>query len=330
MVPGRPLFFATAVPFGGVAAPVLVESHEGHPTKVEGNPEHPASLGADRHLHAGRDPDLYDPDRSQTVSYRGEVRGWGDFLSAVKTALAAQKAQQGAGLRFLTETITSPTVGRADRADPAGASRRRSGTVGSGRARRRPRPPPAQTDADLPLRQGRRRRLARRRFPDVRPGGRALRARLRRPPRRVDRATRRTMNRLYAVESTPTLTGAKADHRLALRASEIEAFARALARRGRRPTGRRVVVANATADKWVDRRREGSAGASRTFAGRRRATISRRRVHALAHADEPGAGQRRRDGRPTSPTVEVNPTDQLASLRDLVAGHGRRPGRRCS
>ena len=45
MVPGRPLFFATAIPFAGVAAPVLVESHEGHPTKVEGNPQHPASLG---------------------------------------------------------------------------------------------------------------------------------------------------------------------------------------------------------------------------------------------------------------------------------------------
>ena len=110
MVPGRPLFFATAIPFGGVAAPVLVESHEGHPTKVEGNPQHPASLGATDSFAQAAILDLYDPDRAKTVLYRGEVRGWGDFLTALQNALGDQKAKQGAGLRFLTETLTSPTV----------------------------------------------------------------------------------------------------------------------------------------------------------------------------------------------------------------------------
>src|SRR5947207_11350162 len=111
LVPGRPLFFATAVPFAGIAAPVLVESHEGHPTKVEGNPQHPASLGSTDIFTQAAILTLYDPDRAQTVQFRGDVRGWGDFLSAVKTSLGTQKLKQGGGIRFLSETITSPTVG---------------------------------------------------------------------------------------------------------------------------------------------------------------------------------------------------------------------------
>src|SRR5260221_839405 len=105
LVPGRPLFFATAVPFAGIAAPVLVESHEGHPTKVEGNLQHPASLGSTDIFTQAAVLTLYDPDRSQTVLYRGDVRGWGDFLTAIKGMLGTQMIKQWAGLRFLTETI---------------------------------------------------------------------------------------------------------------------------------------------------------------------------------------------------------------------------------
>src|SRR5215218_3816038 len=111
LVPGRPLFFATAIPFAGVAAPVLVETHEGHPTKIEGNPQHPASLGATDTFTQAAILDLYDPDRAKTVLYRGEVRAWGDFLTAIQNVLADQKTKQGAGIRFLTETISSPTAG---------------------------------------------------------------------------------------------------------------------------------------------------------------------------------------------------------------------------
>jgi molybdopterin-containing oxidoreductase family iron-sulfur binding subunit len=110
LVPGRPLFFATAYPFGGVATPVLIESHEGHPTKVEGNPQHPASLGGSDIFAQAAILGLYDPDRLQTVVYRGEVRGWSDFVTAIKGHLNAQKGPRGAGLRFLTETITSPSI----------------------------------------------------------------------------------------------------------------------------------------------------------------------------------------------------------------------------
>src|SRR3954466_2633708 len=100
LVPGRPLFFATAVPFGGIATPVLVESHEGHPTKVEGNPQHPASLGGSDIFAQASILNLYDPDRLQSVRHNAEVRGWGDFLTAIKGLLGTQKAKQGAGIRF--------------------------------------------------------------------------------------------------------------------------------------------------------------------------------------------------------------------------------------
>src|SRR5688572_594459 len=100
VIPGRPLFFASAIPMSGVAAPVLVESHMGRPTKIEGNPDHPASLGATDALTQASVLDLYDPDRAQTLTYRGEVRPWSAFLTALQNALSAQRARQGAGLRF--------------------------------------------------------------------------------------------------------------------------------------------------------------------------------------------------------------------------------------
>src|SRR5512134_2163793 len=107
IVPGRPLFFASAVPMGGVAHPVLVESHMGRPTKIEGNPEHPASLGATNAIVQAAVLGLYDPDRAKTLTFRGEVRTWGEFLSGMQTAISAQKARGGAGLRFLSGSITS-------------------------------------------------------------------------------------------------------------------------------------------------------------------------------------------------------------------------------
>ncbi len=109
LVPGRPLFFATAAGHDGYARGILVESHEGRPTKVEGNPDHPASLGASDVFGQAHVLGLYDPDRSKTVLYVGEDRTWGDFRAALRDALDKQKAKGGAGLRFLTGRVTSPT-----------------------------------------------------------------------------------------------------------------------------------------------------------------------------------------------------------------------------
>ena len=72
LAPGRPLFYATAMAFAGSAVGLLVESHAGRPTKVEGNPDHPASLGATDIFHQASVLTLYDPDRSQTVTALGQ------------------------------------------------------------------------------------------------------------------------------------------------------------------------------------------------------------------------------------------------------------------
>src|ERR1041385_4478389 len=88
LIPGRPLFYATASTHHGVATGILAESHEGRPTKIEGNPEHPASLGACDIFSQASVLQLYDPDRSQTLLYNNEIRSWGDFLGSLREILA--------------------------------------------------------------------------------------------------------------------------------------------------------------------------------------------------------------------------------------------------
>src|SRR5580704_6748773 len=110
LVPGKPLFYATAFPVSGIANPILVETHEFRPTKVEGNPEHPASLGSTDVLAQASILGLYDPDRLQTVNFIDEVRSYTSFLSTFINTLAKQSAKNGAGIRILTETVTSPTL----------------------------------------------------------------------------------------------------------------------------------------------------------------------------------------------------------------------------
>ena len=110
VIPGRPLFFATAFELGGYASPVLVESHMFRPTKIEGNDQHPVSLGGTDVYAQASLLDLYDPDRSQTITYLGEVSTWGVFLGAIRGPLSTQKAVQGSGIRILTQTVSSPSL----------------------------------------------------------------------------------------------------------------------------------------------------------------------------------------------------------------------------
>src|SRR5918995_7462367 len=109
-IPGKPLYFATAMTLGGVASGLLVESHEGRPTKIEGNPDHPASRGATDLFAQGSILTLYDPDRSQTLTQLGDIRPWSSLIGAMRGGLSAQAATKGAGLRILTETVASPTL----------------------------------------------------------------------------------------------------------------------------------------------------------------------------------------------------------------------------
>ncbi len=99
VVPGKPLFFATTMTLGGIATGLLAESHMGRPTKLEGNPDHPSSLGATDLFAQGTILTLYDPDRSQSRDVsRRDPRRWGAFIQAIRSQLAAAAgAQQGAG-----------------------------------------------------------------------------------------------------------------------------------------------------------------------------------------------------------------------------------------
>src|SRR5712664_2817522 len=122
-VPGKGLYFATAFSFGGIATPLLARSNEGRPTKLEGNPDHPNNRTVDPNDKGSSATDifaqasiltLYDPDRSQTPVYRGETRPWSQFMAEIRGLIDKEndglKAKKGAGLRFLTETITSPAL----------------------------------------------------------------------------------------------------------------------------------------------------------------------------------------------------------------------------
>src|SRR6185503_19390778 len=115
-IPGKPQYFATSMPWPSGSIGILVESHEGRPTKIEGNPDHPASLGATDAITQASVLGLYDPDRSQTVMHRGRISTWDAFLTDLKTALTAQEAKEGEGLRILTPTVTSPTLAKQCRA----------------------------------------------------------------------------------------------------------------------------------------------------------------------------------------------------------------------
>jgi molybdopterin-containing oxidoreductase family iron-sulfur binding subunit len=248
MVLGRPMFFATAMPLGGDALGLVVESHEGRPTKVEGNPDHPSSprhAGSPERVQFGASDlfaqasilALYDPERSGSVRYLGDITTWDRFLTAF-----LQKVNQGGGdrrgrnlrLRILTETVTSPSLARElalllqafpqakwhvfDAIDRDNA---REGALLAFNEVVEPQYHLQDADVILSLDAD---------FLDCGPGHvRYLHDFAERRRVRPGQATH--MNRLYVVESAPSGTGAMADHRLPLRSADVEAFARALAAR---------------------------------------------------------------------------------------------------
>jgi molybdopterin-containing oxidoreductase family iron-sulfur binding subunit len=110
IIPGKPLHYATAMPRDGFAVGIIVESHEGHPTKIEGNPTHPASQGATGIFEQAALLDLYTPDRSKTVTEGGQISNFSLFFAALQKEIATQRAKAGAGLRILTRSTTSPTL----------------------------------------------------------------------------------------------------------------------------------------------------------------------------------------------------------------------------
>ncbi|WP_260735721.1 TAT-variant-translocated molybdopterin oxidoreductase [Tunturiibacter lichenicola] len=236
LVLGKPMYFATAFPFPTGAIPVLIKSDSFRPIKVDGNPEHPVSKGKSDAFTQATLLDLYDPDRSQHVLHRGEVSSWGEFQQAFATA--AKKTSGGQGIYFLSETITSPTLAAqwkqvqtaypqakmvqwepVNQDSSRAASKAAFGSYTDAQYKLEEADVILSLDADflggiahpgfLPLASG---YAERHRYEEG-----------------------KTMNRLYVVETMPTVTGFKAEHRLALKPSEITAFAHFVA--GNQHTG---------------------------------------------------------------------------------------------
>src|SRR5579864_1967663 len=232
IIPGKPLFYATAVTLGGVATGVLVESHMARPTKVEGNPDHPASLGATDAFAQASILGLYDPDRSRAEVHDGRVGSWTEFQNELTATLAGETKSGGAGIRLLTATTTSPTLGAQTGAflkTYPSAKWHQYESVGRDNVREGSKL--AFGEIVNPVYRVERADVILSLDSELLTGGpgsvRYSREFARK--RRVEDGQSK-MARLYAVESTPTNTGAMADHRLRMRASEIESFARSLAK----------------------------------------------------------------------------------------------------
>ncbi len=232
LVLGKPMYFATAFPFPTGAVPLLVKSDAFRPIKIEGNPEHPYNKGKSDIYSQASLLGLYDPDRSQRVLYRGETSSWGQFQKAFLSALAVRKANGGQGIYFLSETITSPTLAaqwkQAQAAypnaklvqyDPINSDSARAASKAAFGSYKDAQYDLDDADVILSLDAD---FLSGISFP----GFHRLSAQYAQR-RRVENG--KQLNRLYVVESTPTTTGFKAEHRLALRPSDLEAFAAALA-----------------------------------------------------------------------------------------------------
>ncbi len=231
LVPGKPLYFASATSVGPYGRGVLVESHTGRPTKIEGNPEHPSSLGATDLFDQASVLDLYDPDRSKTPTQLGDLRSWERFSEDIAAAMQAQKQLQGEGLAVIMANSSSPTLRhQVERLrndypkanfvfyDAAGNDNQRAGLrMAFGQ--------PTEVHYDLAraevilafdadfLTEG--------------PGAVRYARDFGRGRRVVEDSDR--MNRLYCVEASPTNTGVLADHRFALSPHAVRAFALSVA-----------------------------------------------------------------------------------------------------
>ncbi len=236
LIPGKPRYFATSLCTGSDVIGVLVESHMGRPTKIEGNPDHPASLGATDGLAQAAVLGLYDPDRSHSILRAGQISTWDAFLTELSSRLDGMEATRGEGLAILATDSTSPTQ-RAQLAalvarfpsmaihhwSPVHRDHSRAGAQSVFGRDVEPRYAfdkarvVVSLDAEFLAAGSGGVRYARN-FAAARKarsvGGNAT-----------------PMNRLYAVESSVTLTGSMADHRLAVKPSLVEAFTRVLAHR---------------------------------------------------------------------------------------------------
>ena len=313
VIPGKPKYYATAFTLGGYASPVLVESHMFRPTKIEGNPEHPASLGGTDIYAQASILDLYDPDRAQNITYMGDVRSWSAFMDAVKGPMNVQQSMAGSGVRILTQGVSSPTLAAQikdylaahpqakwhvwepiNRDNVYEGAKMAFGEVVETRYDLSKADVIVSLDADF-LYAG---------FPG---STRYIR----------DFAARRNpdgnMNRLYAIESTPTSTGMKADHRLPVLASDVAAYGQTIAslvgvKVGEiGPPGESAFLKAAAADLMKNR------GSCVVIVGDHQPPV----VHAMAHAINDALGNVGKTVFYGDP-VDANPVNSDESLHSLT------------
>ncbi|CAO3358999.1 TAT-variant-translocated molybdopterin oxidoreductase [Azospirillum palustre] len=317
LVPGVARHFATAVTRGGYADGVLAIHQMGRPVQLEGNPDHPASLGALDPIIQASILDLYDPDRSRTMLKAGRAASTNGMVKALVDRLPALAAQGGGGLRLLTGTVTSPTlarqIGALKRRFPAmqwhrweadGRDTLRAGAV---LAFGRP------VDTVLHLDRAKVILAVESDVLDSAPGHLRYARDFARRRRAAEEGRPEEMSRLYAVESSLTLAGARADHRFAVRPDEMEAVVRALAAElGAGPAEWRL-----GAPGWlgaVARDLSANRGAALVHAGPAQPPA----VHALVHAvndalDAPGQTVSHIE------PVEADPVDHAQSVGELAA-----------
>jgi molybdopterin-containing oxidoreductase family iron-sulfur binding subunit len=314
LILGKPQFYATVMPFGADAIGLLVESHEGRPTKIEGNPDHPSSLGATNAFAQASVLNLYDPDRAQTPTKFGEIHTWAEFQNSAQAIAAGVKLADGAGFRILTGIVTSPSLAaqiqsvlaRYPKAkwhqwEPAVSDGAREGAKLAFGNYVNMVCRPEKADVILSLDSD---------FLGSGPGH--IRYAREFSRRRKLNGVADKMNRLYVVEPTPSVTGATADHRLPLRASEVGLFARALA--GKLGLGTSAALPS-DAQKWLDavaKDLQTDKGKSLVVAGEQQSA----EVHALAHAINAALGNVGTTLYYTEP-VEAYPVNHLESLREL-------------
>jgi molybdopterin-containing oxidoreductase family iron-sulfur binding subunit len=255
-VPGIPRYYATTMPFRRSAYGLIVESHEGRPTKVEGNPAHPSTLGATSSLVQASMLGLYDPDRSQSIVQRGTQKSWIDFVTAWGELSKAHAADGGASLAVLSESFSSPTLARLASELRARYPRLQWATYDavSDESRLAGLRQASGRDLDLMLRLDRAAViLALDADPLLTDPEMIRHARGFADGRRAG-ASGGAMNRLYAVEGVYSLTGAMADHRLRLESRQIAPFLAALAARLALPGAESLGGAGGQSldSRWID------------------------------------------------------------------------------
>lgn len=313
IIPGKALYFATAMPRSGGAMGLLVRSNMGRPTKVEGNPDHPASLGATDIFAQAEILQLYDPDRSQSIKHLGDIKVWDDFMTEMAGQASLMQSSKGEGFRFLTESTTSPSFIAMMQGilaeNPQAKWHQFEPARGNGQFT-------AMGPTNVQYRFDKADRVLSLDSDFMMGAGTSVRYARDWAEKRKVSSSSTDMSRLYVVETTISGTGANADNRLGIRPSQFEGFVGALAAA--------MGVAGAAPDTQLASRQQefvnaiakdllATKGRSIVIAGEWQSPY----VHALANKMNDALGNIGKTVFYSAP-VEASPVDHLASITELA------------